>query len=118
MAATVRLMRWVPLRNFTEDPPLPQALEGKADRAYQCAGATVRTLLLPSPSLPERYQQYNRDHARLRAWGPRWTPVSRTSPSPDQPLRTEVRLLHQLSPQRLFTLVKSVKNNRLEHCFE
>ncbi len=40
-----------------------------ADRAYQGAGATVRTPYYGHRDLPEHYQQYNRDHARLRAPG-------------------------------------------------
>ncbi|MFE4053825.1 transposase family protein [Streptomyces sp. YIM B13518] len=42
-----------------------------ADRAYQDAGATVRTPYYRHHELPEHYQQYNRDHARLRAPGER-----------------------------------------------
>ncbi|MEY9997201.1 hypothetical protein ABIE67_009233 [Streptomyces sp. V4I8] len=42
-----------------------------ADRAYQGAGATVRTPHYGHRELPQRYQQYNRDHARLRASGER-----------------------------------------------
>ncbi|MFD0078532.1 transposase family protein [Streptomyces sp. NPDC127166] len=42
-----------------------------ADRAYQGAGATVRTPYYRHHELPERYQQYNQDHARLRAPGER-----------------------------------------------
>ncbi|MTE21879.1 transposase [Streptomyces sp. TRM43335] len=41
------------------------------DRAYQGAGATVRTPYYRHHDLPEHYQQYNRDHARLRAPGER-----------------------------------------------
>lgn len=39
-----------------------------ADRAYRGAGATVRT---PYHDLPEKYAQFNKDHARLRAPGER-----------------------------------------------
>ncbi|MGW0137529.1 transposase family protein [Streptomyces calvus] len=42
-----------------------------ADRAYQGAGATVRPPYYRHHELPEHYQQYNRDHARLRAPGER-----------------------------------------------
>jgi hypothetical protein len=42
-----------------------------ADRAYQGAGATVRTPYYHHHELPEHYQQYNRDHSRLRAPGER-----------------------------------------------
>ncbi|MFG2821499.1 transposase family protein [Kitasatospora sp. NPDC048365] len=42
-----------------------------ADRPYQGAGATVRTPYYRHHELPEHYQQYNRDHARLRAPGER-----------------------------------------------
>lgn len=42
-----------------------------ADRAYQGAGATVRTPYYGHRELPEHYQQYNLDHARLRAPGER-----------------------------------------------
>ncbi|OKJ88333.1 transposase [Streptomyces sp. TSRI0107] len=39
-----------------------------ADRAYQGAGATFRTPYYRHREQPEHYQQFNRDHARLRAW--------------------------------------------------
>jgi hypothetical protein len=42
-----------------------------ADRAYQGADATVRTPYCHHHELPEHYQQYNRDHTRLRAPGER-----------------------------------------------
>ncbi|MFE5908151.1 IS5 family transposase [Streptomyces wedmorensis] len=42
-----------------------------ADRAYQGAGATVRTPYYRHREQPEHYQQFNRDHARLRAPGER-----------------------------------------------
>ncbi|WP_307795659.1 transposase family protein, partial [Actinacidiphila acididurans] len=42
-----------------------------ADRAYQGAGATVRTPYYRHREQPAQYQQYNRDHARLRAPGER-----------------------------------------------
>ncbi|WP_435601825.1 IS5 family transposase [Streptomyces sp. YPW6] len=42
-----------------------------ADRAYQGAGATVRTPYCRHREQPEHYQQFNRDHARLRAPGER-----------------------------------------------
>jgi hypothetical protein len=42
-----------------------------ADRAYQGAGATVRTPYYHHSEQPEQYQQFNRDHARLRAPGER-----------------------------------------------
>ncbi|AVH99337.1 IS5/IS1182 family transposase (plasmid) [Streptomyces sp. WAC00288] len=42
-----------------------------ADRAYQGAGATVRTPYYRHHEQPEHYQQFNRDHARLRAPGER-----------------------------------------------
>ncbi|MFF9340022.1 transposase family protein [Streptomyces sp. NPDC014773] len=42
-----------------------------ADRAYQGAGATVRTPYKNHREQPEPYQQFNRDHARLRARGER-----------------------------------------------
>ncbi|MFF6837133.1 transposase family protein [Streptomyces sp. NPDC012438] len=42
-----------------------------ADRAYQGAGATVRTPYKNHREQPEHYQQFNRDHARLRAPGER-----------------------------------------------
>ena len=42
-----------------------------ADRAYQGAGATVRTPCYRHHELPEHYQHHNRDHARLRAPGER-----------------------------------------------
>ncbi|MFJ4806841.1 transposase family protein [Streptomyces murinus] len=40
-----------------------------ADRAYQGADATVRTPYYHHRIQPEHYQQFNRDHARLRAPG-------------------------------------------------
>lgn len=42
-----------------------------ADRAYQGAGATFRTPYYHHHEQPEHYQQFNRDHARLRAPGER-----------------------------------------------
>jgi hypothetical protein len=42
-----------------------------ADRAYQCAGATVRTPYYNHREQPAHYQQFNRDHASLRAPGER-----------------------------------------------
>jgi hypothetical protein len=42
-----------------------------ADRAYQGAGATVRTPYKNHREQPARYQEFNRDHARLRAPGER-----------------------------------------------
>jgi hypothetical protein len=41
-----------------------------ADRAYRGAGATIRTPYY-GRDLPEKYAQFNRDHARLRAPGER-----------------------------------------------
>ncbi|MCX5233254.1 IS5 family transposase [Streptomyces sp. NBC_00233] len=42
-----------------------------ADRAYQGAGATARTPHKNHRKQPKHYQQFNRDHARLRAPGER-----------------------------------------------
>jgi hypothetical protein len=42
-----------------------------ADRAYQGAGATVRTPYYHHRDQPDPYQQFNRDHTRLRAPGER-----------------------------------------------
>ncbi|MGW1052040.1 transposase family protein [Streptomyces sp. NPDC002521] len=42
-----------------------------ADRAYQGAGATVRSPYYHHREQPAHYQQFNRDHARLRAPGER-----------------------------------------------
>ncbi|MFD4578003.1 IS5 family transposase [Streptomyces sp. NPDC058479] len=42
-----------------------------ADRAYQGAGATFRTPYYHHREQPPQYQQFNRDHARLRAPGER-----------------------------------------------
>ncbi|MFJ3786192.1 transposase family protein [Streptomyces sp. NPDC090093] len=42
-----------------------------ADRAYQDASATFRTPYYHHREQPEHYQQFNRDHARLRAPGER-----------------------------------------------
>ncbi|MEU6285844.1 transposase family protein [Streptomyces sp. NPDC047028] len=39
------------------------------DHAYQGAGATIRTPYYHHHELPEHYQQYNRNHARLRTPG-------------------------------------------------
>ena len=44
---------------------------GLADRAYQGAGTTVRTLYYHHNEQPEHYREFNRDHARLRAPGER-----------------------------------------------
>jgi hypothetical protein len=41
------------------------------DRAYQGADGTARTAYYRHHELPDHYQQYNRDHARLRAPGER-----------------------------------------------
>lgn len=46
-----------------------------ADRAYQGAGATIRTPYY-GRDLPEHYQQYNRDHAGLRALANAPSPAS------------------------------------------
>ncbi|MEU2159372.1 transposase family protein [Streptomyces sp. NPDC019396] len=51
-------------------PPHRQILV-LADRAYQGAGATVRTPYTNHREQPEHYQQFNRDHARLRPPGER-----------------------------------------------
>ncbi|NUR03749.1 MAG: transposase [Streptomyces sp.] len=48
-----------------------ETVEVLADRAYQGAGATVRTPYYRHREQPAHYQQYNRDHARLRAPGER-----------------------------------------------
>ncbi|MFE7595537.1 IS5 family transposase [Streptomyces sp. NPDC057494] len=50
---------------------LTQQILVLADRAYQGAGATVRTPYNRHREQPEHYQQFNRDHARLRAPGER-----------------------------------------------
>ncbi|MGC0407329.1 hypothetical protein RKD31_000572 [Streptomyces sp. SAI-163] len=42
-----------------------------ADRAYQGVGAAVRTPYYHHREPPEHYQQFNRDHARLRTPGER-----------------------------------------------
>jgi hypothetical protein len=42
-----------------------------ADRAYQDAGATCRTPYYHHSEQREHYQQFNRDHARLRDPGER-----------------------------------------------
>jgi hypothetical protein len=42
-----------------------------AGRAYQGAGATVRTPCYGHRDLPDHYRRFNRDHARLRAPGER-----------------------------------------------
>lgn len=42
-----------------------------AGRAYQGAGATVRTPYYHHSEQPEHYEQFNRDHARPRAPGGR-----------------------------------------------
>jgi DDE superfamily endonuclease len=50
---------------------LPRQILVSADRAYQGANATFRTPYYHHNEQPERYQQFNRDHARLRAPGER-----------------------------------------------
>jgi hypothetical protein len=50
---------------------IPKPAASCRDRAYQGAGATVRTPYYGHRELPEHYQKYNRDHARLRAPGER-----------------------------------------------
>jgi hypothetical protein len=44
---------------------LTRQILGLADRAYQGAGATVRTPYYHHNEQPEHYQEFNRDHARL-----------------------------------------------------
>ncbi|MFB8365965.1 MULTISPECIES: transposase family protein [unclassified Streptomyces] len=48
-----------------------ETLNVLADRACQDAGATFRTPYYHHREQPEHYQQFNRDHARLRAPGER-----------------------------------------------
>lgn len=52
-------------------PCLTRQILVLADRAYQGADATVRTPYHGHRELPAHHQQYNRDHARLRAPGER-----------------------------------------------
>jgi hypothetical protein len=58
------------LRRIVQDCVTRQILV-LANRAYQGAGATVRTPYYGHRELPEHYQQCNRDHARLRTPGER-----------------------------------------------
>jgi hypothetical protein len=73
-----------------------------ADRAYQGAGATFRTPYYHHSEQPEHYQQFNRDHARLRAPGERafarlksWRIMRRTRSSTRRISRT-VQAIHVL----------------------
>jgi len=73
-----------------------------ADRAYQGAGATVRTPYYHHHEQPKHYQQFNRDHARLRAPGERafarlksWRALQRARCSPRRISRT-VQAIHTL----------------------
>ncbi|KAF2774952.1 transposase IS4 family protein [Streptomyces sp. OM5714] len=50
-----------------------------ANRAHQGAGATFRTPYHHHSEQPEHYQQFNRDHARLRAPGERARTISTVS---------------------------------------
>ncbi|MEU0212132.1 transposase family protein, partial [Streptomyces canus] len=72
-----------------------------ADRAYQGAGATVRTPYHHHEQ-PEHYQQFNRGHARLRSPGERafaqlksWRPLRRAR-CPTRRTSTAVQALHTL----------------------
>lgn len=72
-----------------------------ADRAYQGAGATVRTPHHHHKQ-PEHYQQFKRDHARLRAPGGRafaqlksWRLLRRVRCS-TRPIGTVVQAIHTL----------------------
>jgi hypothetical protein len=51
--------------------PDPRQILGLADRAYQGAGAPVRTPNYHHNEQREHYQEFNRDHARLRVPGER-----------------------------------------------
>ncbi len=73
-----------------------------ADRAYQGAGATFRTLYHYHSEQPEHCQQFNRDHARLRAPGERafaqletWRPLRRARCSTHH-IGTAVQAVHTL----------------------
>ncbi|ANZ13344.1 transposase family protein [Streptomyces noursei] len=73
-----------------------------ADRAYQGAGATVRTPYYRHRELPEHYQQFNRVHTRLRAPGERafarlksWRILRRARCSTNRISRT-VQAIHTL----------------------
>ncbi|MFE0063016.1 transposase family protein [Streptomyces sp. NPDC059003] len=73
-----------------------------AVRACQGADATVRTPYKHHREQPAHYQQYNRDHARLRAPGERpfaqlksWRPLRRARCS-TRPIGTIVQAIHTL----------------------
>ncbi|MER5416328.1 transposase family protein [Streptomyces virginiae] len=73
-----------------------------ADRAYQGAGATVRTPYYHHRIQPPHYQQFNRDHARLRAPGERafaqlksWRILRRARSSTNRISRT-IQAVHTL----------------------
>ncbi|WSU55623.1 transposase family protein [Streptomyces sp. NBC_01092] len=73
-----------------------------ADRAYQGPGATVRTPYYHHSIQPLHYQQFNRDHARLRAPGERafaqlksWRILRRARCSTNRLSRT-VQAIHTL----------------------
>jgi hypothetical protein len=60
-----RVSRWI-VQRAACTPSLRSA-----DRAYQGAGATFRTPYNHHREQPEHYQQFNRDHTRLRTLGER-----------------------------------------------
>ncbi|CAM5293712.1 hypothetical protein J2S52_005540 [Streptomyces sp. DSM 41037] len=73
-----------------------------ADRAYQGAGTTFHTPYYHHGEQPEQYQQYNRDHACLRAPGERafarlksWCVMHRACSSTRRISRT-VQVIHVL----------------------
>jgi hypothetical protein len=73
-----------------------------ADRAYQGTGATVHTPYYHHREQPEHYQQFNRDHTRLRAPGERaftqlksWR-LLRRAPCSTRRINTIIQALHTL----------------------
>ncbi|MEU4955622.1 transposase family protein, partial [Streptomyces lavendulae] len=81
---------------------LTQQIRILADRAYQGAGATVRTPYYHHRIQPAHYQDFNRGHARLRALGERafaqlkaWRILRRTRCSTNRISRT-VQAIHTL----------------------
>ncbi|MFJ3144968.1 transposase family protein [Streptomyces halstedii] len=60
-----------PAPTASSKPASPGRSSSLADRAHQGAGSTVRTPYHRHRGQPEHYQEFNRDHARLRPPGER-----------------------------------------------
>ncbi|MFD9243224.1 transposase family protein [Streptomyces sp. NPDC059556] len=83
-------------------PGLYEALTGPGEGNHVIAGATLRTPYRHQCGQPEHYQQFNRDHARLRAPGERafallksWRPLRRARCSTRR-ISTIVQAVHTL----------------------